>query len=62
MIKEFNGRLYFMRKDFLLAHSEAKMYIFDTHGLMTSVIQRPESHPITARLKNTTANCWDYNP
>lgn len=62
MVKEFNGRLFFMRKDFVEAHPDVSMYVFDTHGLMTTVIQRPESIPETKQLLNTTVNCWDYNP
>lgn len=62
MIKEFNGRLFFARKAFIEQHPDATMYIFDTHGLMTTIIQKPESIELTAHLKNTTNNCWDYNP
>lgn len=62
LIREFNGRLYAMRKSFVEQHTDSKMYIFDTHGLMTKVIQNPGCTEATSGLRNTTNNCWDYNP
>lgn len=62
LIREFNGRLYAMRKAFLDGHAEATAYIFDTHGLMTKIVEDPTCTPMTSHLRNTTENCWDYDP
>ena len=61
-IRAFNGHLYAMRKRFMEQHPESTVYIFDTHGLMTKIIQDPSCTEMTSHLKNTTSNCWDYNP
>lgn len=62
LIRQFNGRLYATRKTFLQKHSDVTAYVFDTHGLMTKIIQDPSITEMTQHLKNTTDNCWDYNP
>ena len=47
------------------AYSSDSLYqlkLFDLHELLSSLLNDPTVMPQTADIKNTTTNCWDYNP
>lgn len=64
-VKKFNDGLRDVQKQFLAKHAgdiEAEMYYFDVHQLLSDIIDDPKTTPQTVGLKNTTDNCWNYNP
>lgn len=62
LIQDFNKQLVQMRNDFVKAHDDVVAYVFDVENFLTKVLEDPTIFPETAHLRNTTQNCWDYNP
>ena len=65
MVNGYNQLLGDVQKHFLAQHStdvEAEMYLFDVHALLADIIADPSITVQTKGLKNTTDNCWNYNP
>lgn len=61
-VTDFNKRLSAMREALTAAHKDANVRMFDVHSLLNDIIEKPDIMPQTAQLRNTTKNCWNYNP
>ncbi|KAL9086877.1 MAG: hypothetical protein Q9159_003965 [Coniocarpon cinnabarinum] len=64
-IEKFNAHLDRIRQEMLTKYSSDPTFtlkLFDLHTLLIKLLDDPTTLPQTAQIKNTTANCWDYNP
>jgi len=61
-VPDFNARLLDVQKEFLAQHEDAQVFLLDVNGLLEAIIKDPKVTPQTAGIRNTTENCWDYNP
>lgn len=60
VILDWNKRLSALTTAFKKSHSDANLFIHDTHKLFSDVIANPKAYPQTAGLKNVTAYCAAY--
>lgn len=61
-VPDFNAKLLALHKEFLGMHTDVEAFLFDVNGLLASIIKDPSVTPQTSNIRNTTDNCWDYNP
>lgn len=61
-VDTFNTALSSLVARLRSAHDDIIISYFDTNGLLSSLIQDPTRMEQTREIKNTTQNCWNYNP
>ena len=59
-ITAFNAALRTLASTFSAAHADATVFLYDTNGLFTAVLDDPRHFPETAGYVNTTAYCVAY--
>ena len=62
LVLDYNDRMILMRENLQLWHQDTTIFIFDVHAYLAEVMRDPTQFTQTAGLKNTSVNCWDYNP
>lgn len=62
LIESFNHHIQHIQNAFDVAHPDARIRMFDLNALLRRLIAQPTAMSQTAKIRNTTANCWPYNP
>jgi len=58
----FNEAVEVMKEAFVAQNEDASVALFDVNGLLKSLMEDPTGMEQTREIRNTTTNCWDYNP
>jgi len=61
-VEGFNEAVEVMKEAFVAQNEDASVVLFDVNGLLKSLMKEPGSMEQTSEIRNTTTNCWDYNP